>query len=358
MRKNRIVLLVIVLVLGVLAAVLIVGRSDTTMDSKTGDFAVPDTASITRIFMADKSDRTILLERKPEGNWLLNGKYSAHHENMGILLNTIANIAVRQPVARAANDNILKLLAARSVKVEIYKNSYRIRLGSLRLFPYEQKARTYYIGDATMDNNGSYALIEGASKPVVVHLPGLRGYVSSRFTTLENDWRMHTVFAHKLPEIASVEVDFPLQPSESYRIVNNNNTSLSLFQLESGNPVNNYDTLKLMNYINAYRNIRFETLLNDMEPEKRDSITSQVPVYIITLNTTDGREVKVKTFARKLPVPELDVFDDSTIIFDRDRMYALINDDKDFVLIQYFVFDKILRPLSWFTTPSSPEDFE
>ncbi|HAH59584.1 MAG: DUF4340 domain-containing protein [Lentimicrobium sp.] len=358
MRKNRIVLFIIVLILGVLAAVLILGRSGTTLDSRTGDFAVPDTAAITRIFMADKSDRTVLLERQPDGTWMLNGQYKAHQENMGILLNTIANIAVRQPVARAAHDNILKLLAARSVKVEVYKNSYRIKLGSIRLFPYEKKARTFYIGDATMDNNGSYALIEGAGKPVVVYLPGLRGYISSRFTTLENDWRMHTIFAHKLPEIASIEVNFPLQPSESFRLVNNDNKSISLFQLESNMQVTDYDTLKLMNYINAYRNIRFETLLNDMEPERRDSITSQSPIYIITLNTTDGQTMKVKTFARKLPVPELDVFDDTTIIFDRDRMYALINDDKDFVLIQYFVFDKILRPLSWFTTPSSPEDFQ
>lgn len=358
MRKNRIILLVVVVLLWILAAVLILGQSDTTLDSDSGNFAVPDTASITRIFMADKSDNTILLERQENGSWMLNNTYGAHQENIEILLKTIANIAVRQPVARAAQDNILKLLAAKSVKVEIYKNDFRIKIGSLKLFPYENKAKTFYIGDATMDNNGSYALIEGAGKPVVVYLPGLRGYISSRFSTLENDWRKHTVFAHKLPEIASIEVDFPLQPAESYRVVNNDNKSLSLFQKESGREITNYDTLKLMNYVNAYRNIRFETLLNDMEPERRDSITSQSPVYTIKLHTTDGKTVEVKTFARKLPVPELDVFDDTTIIFDRDRMYALINDDKDFVLIQYYVFDKILRPLTWFTTPSSPEDFE
>lgn len=358
MQKNRIILIVAVLLLGIMATVLIMRQSDTTLDSKTGDFAVPDTASITRIFMADKSDRTILLERKSEGNWTLNGNYGAHQENIGILLNTIANISVRQPVARAAYDNILKLLAARSVKVEIYQNSHRVKIGSLELFPYEKKAKTYYIGDATMDNNGSYALMEGASKPVVVYMPGLRGYISSRFSTIENDWRLHTVFAQKLPEIASIEVEFPLNPKESYRVVNNNNTSLSLFQLETGAPVPVYDTLKMLNYITAFRNIRFETLLSDVEPARRDSIVAEGPVYVITLNTTDGKAIKVKTFARKLPVPEVDIFDDSTIIFDRDRMYALINDDKDFVLIQYYVFDKILRPLSFFTSLSDPNASE
>jgi hypothetical protein len=31
---------------------------------------------------------------------------------------------------------------------------------------------------------------------------------------------------------------------------------------------------------------------------------------------------------------------------DFDRIYALVNDGEDFVLIQYYVFDKVLYPLS------------
>ena len=33
---------------------------------------------------------------------------------------------------------------------------------------------------------------------------------------------------------------------------------------------------------------------------------------------------------------------------DPERLYALINDDKDFVLIQYYVFDRILRTINYF----------
>jgi hypothetical protein len=33
--------------------------------------------------------------------------------------------------------------------------------------------------------------------------------------------------------------------------------------------------------------------------------------------------------------------------FDLDRAYALVNDGKDFVLIQYFVFDKVTRTLAY-----------
>ena len=35
--------------------------------------------------------------------------------------------------------------------------------------------------------------------------------------------------------------------------------------------------------------------------------------------------------------------------FDLDRAYALVNNGQDFVLIQYFVFDRIMRPLQYLT---------
>ena len=313
------------------------------------DYDVTDTASVNRIFMSDKSDRSVLLERQPDNSWKLNGNLDAHRENIQTLLFTMANMAVREPVARAAHNNILTLLASRSVKVEVYQNSHRVRLGRYHFFPYEKLAKTYFIGDATMDNNGTYALMEGADSPVVVYLPGLRGYISSRFSTLENDWRVHTVFNKKLPEIKDISVEFTQQPQESFKVINNANTSLTLVRLIDNQTIFNYDTIQLMAFVNAFRNIRFEALMNDMEPAKRDSLTSQVPVHKILLNATDGSVQSVKTFARILPVPEIDVFDGSTVTFDRDRLYALINDDKDFVMIQYFVFDKVLRPLSAFT---------
>ena len=33
---------------------------------------------------------------------------------------------------------------------------------------------------------------------------------------------------------------------------------------------------------------------------------------------------------------------------DHDRFYALINEGEDFVLMQYFVFDKVLQPLGYY----------
>jgi len=91
--------------------------------------------------------------------------------------------------------------------------------------------------------------------------------------------------------------------------------------------------------------------MNDMEPQKMDSIMNSAPKHIITLETNDGQKQSIRTFVRLLPEPEIDIFDGSLITYDLDRMYGLVN-DTDFVVVQFFVFDKILIPLSGFTTPA------
>lgn len=348
MNKTKITLLV-VLILAIVAGFIIFNKSNSTLDKGLRGFSVSDTASITKIFLSDKADNSILLERQESGKWLLNNDFNAHPENVTTFLLTVANLAVREPVAKAAHNNVLALLAARSTKVEIYQHSHRIKIGQYKFFPYEKLTKTYYIGDPTMDNNGTYALMEGSNSPVVLFMPGLRGYIASRFSTSDNDWREHTVFNKKLPEIESITVEYPDQPEESYKVVNKNNMSLDLVRLVDNKTLATYDTLRLMAFVNAFKNIRYEALFNDMDPHRKDSITGVTPTHIITLKAVDGSVQDVKTYPRMLPEPEIDVFDGSTVTFDRDRMFAYINDEKDFVLIQFFVFDKILLPLSTFT---------
>ncbi|HLN52593.1 MAG TPA: DUF4340 domain-containing protein [Lentimicrobium sp.] len=347
MRKNR-TLVLATIVLALMAAALIYTRSNTTLNPEISEFAVQDTATVMKIFMADKSDQKVLLEKNASGTWKLNSKFTALQENVNTLLQTFANIEVREPVAKAGRDNILKMMASKSTKVEIYQLRFRIHFGKLKLFPHEKLTKTYYVGDATMDNTGTYALMEGADTPVVIYMPGLRGFIASRFSTLESDWRVHTIFNKKLPDIDNIKVEFLDQPAESYKVVNVNNQSLKLIRLIDNSEVKGYDTLKLVSFVNAFRRMNYEALLNDMEPQRKDSIMNSAPKHIITLTAKDGSKQSVRTFVRLLPKPEVNVFDGSLITYDMDRMYGLVNEE-DFVIIQFFVFDKILIPLSGFT---------
>ncbi len=179
MKKKNLLILVITLILLIIAAFLVIRQSSGTFGSGMKDFAVTDTASITKVFLADKNNNTILLDRKAPGDWLLNGTYRARNSGIKMLFETFSNLVPKFPVPKKAHNSVITQLAASSVKVEIYQQVYRIRLFGIKLFPHEKLTKTYYVGGATQDNMGTFMLMEGAEVPFVVHLLGLRGICGS-----------------------------------------------------------------------------------------------------------------------------------------------------------------------------------
>lgn len=346
MKRNRIliILTVIVVITGIL---FLLNRRYTTLDDAESGFAVEDTASITKIFMADKNNRSVLLEKEAPGRWILNGKYPAHNYNVSMLLRTIKDLTVRYPVPLAARDNVITRMATVARKVEIYQMSHRINLfNKIKLFPYEKLARVYYVGDATQDNMGTYIQMEGADQPYVVFLPSLRGFIYPRYSTDEDDWRDQTIFRTPLQDFASVEIQFMEEPEESFRVEADAEGNLYLYPAGSNEPVG-YDTLRMLQFVTAFKDIRYESVLNNkLDAEYIDSIASGPVAHYITLRERDGDEVVVRTY-RKGGFAEL--YDEEGAAlepFDLDRLYAYLNDE-DFVLIQYFVFDKVLRTASY-----------
>ena len=346
MKKNRPVIIIALLLL-IVAAFFVLRPESGTYRRELKDFAVSDTSNITRIFLADKRNQSITLTRVNEGSWRLNNKYPVRKDGIDIMLKTMLNLSVKSPVPQAARNNIIRLLAASSVKVEVYQRVYRIHLGNLQLFAHEKLTQTYYVGSATQDNIGTYMLMKGSSEPFVTYLPGFRGFVSTRYTAKEEDWREHVIFRNKLPDIASISIDFGDNPDWSFTLRNPDNRSFSLSSAINGKPFTDFDTLKVIDFLSSFHNIRFEAFLNDIDKSRRDSIRSTKPFYRISLTDRTGTTQTVTTFKRKPSPDQRDIYGNQ-VTYDHDRMYALVNDDKDLVLVQFFVFDRILRPLPAF----------
>ncbi len=120
MKKNRIAIVLVVL-LGSLSFWFIINNKKGTIKETLRDFAVEDTASINKIFLADKNGHTITLERKSPGLWTVNGKYNARMDAVQTLLYTIKKIDIKEPIGKKAVDNVIKRLAAKAIKCEIYQ---------------------------------------------------------------------------------------------------------------------------------------------------------------------------------------------------------------------------------------------
>ncbi|MCB0805144.1 MAG: hypothetical protein KDC05_05045, partial [Bacteroidales bacterium] len=207
MKRNKTIIWITIILL-VIVAFLYYTSSSGTFSSKEKDFAVQDTATVTKIFLADKDNNTILLERDSTGTWQLNNTYKARQSGVNLLLETLKNLVPKYPVPENAHNRIVSLMASQSVKVEVYQQVYRVHLSdNLEFFPHEKRTKTFYVGTATADNMGTFMLKEGADVPFVVHLLGLRGFVGPRFSTEEANWRDHTIFKTKLFNIESVTME-------------------------------------------------------------------------------------------------------------------------------------------------------
>jgi hypothetical protein len=100
-------------------------------------------------------------------------------------------------------------------------------------------------------------------------------------------------------------------------------------------------------FVSAYKFIAFESPIDVMEPKVMDSVTRSQPAHIITVGDVNGNVKSIKTFRRPNYDKQEDL-DGSIYPWDINRMYALMDDGREMVLVQYFVFDEITRPLSFF----------
>ena len=349
MKKNKIALVIVILLILVAVTVFVTYRSS-TLDKRESDFGVQDTTIVTRIFMADKQLNTVDLQ-KTESGWMLNGKFPTSSNMMQMLLGTIQSLQVKSPVSLASRDNVIRRMAAIGIKVEIYEEDYRINLfDKIKLFKHEKLAKVFYVGDATQNNLGTYMLMQDASQPYIVFIPGFRGFLYTRFSTRPDDWKSHVVFNEKLIDIDQVQVNFIGQPEESFAVkVVDSQGNYDITRLIDGNKVDNYDTLKILNFLTSFRDLRYEGRLNNvLPPMKIDSIIHTPGLVELTLINRLKDTTYVKFFTKNEVPAYVHNQPGVLVTMDLDRAYALINGGHDFVLVQYYTFDKVLYPLSYY----------
>jgi len=358
MKKSKIYLIVISLLI-VIAAIVNFTRSNHSTLGDGSDFKIQDTSLVTKIFLADKRNNTVLLERGEAGRWIVNKSNLASDYSIDIFMKTIMNLEVKSPVSKEAHENMVKLLATNGTKVEIYQKAYRIDLfGKIKWFSYEKCVRTYYVGTSTQDNLGTYMLMEGSDTPYIMYIPGFNGYLTSRYSPLEIDWRDHSIYNYKYRDIRSVTLLFPETPEKAFKAVKTDQKSFQLFAgLNPYGPLNVqvpvFDTVKLMDLFGGFQDVRFEAIISDMAPQAKDSLLKAVPFHILTLETNDGKVRILKTYHMRGTPDAMDL-DNRPVLWDRDRMFALV-DNKDLVMIQFYVFDPLIRPIQYYTLPNQPE---
>lgn len=347
-KRNLIILLsVVILALATWLVVAIRGQKNTFKQ----DFHIEDIASVTKIFMADKMDNHVTLTRQEnDTTWLVNDMYECNQPMMDLFLETIHKMRVRQQVNKAAAPNIVKNIAAKSVKVEIYQKKYLIDWfsGKIKLFPREKHTVTYFVGHETQDMLGTFFYREGDKMPVVVYMPGFRGFIAPRFIADPTPWRSHRIVDLNVFDIERVQLEIPAMPSESFAICREGD-GFYMELLEQKQRVNGFDTARVAQFLSSFTNLNFDEYAQVVPNVELDSTFSKAPRTILSITDTKGNTRVLKTYLKYVNPDDLINMPDTNMynMFDLDRLYAVI-DDADTVLIQYFVFDNILQQASFF----------
>ncbi len=330
MKKNRTILIVF-LAMSLVAAWLWWKPDASSLKGELRDFAVEDTASIDKIFLADKDGNSVTLTKVNPEIWLVNNKFIARHDAINNLLQTIKTVEVRSPVGRNLYNNTMKIMAAKSVKIEIYNGTDVIK--------------TYYVGHPTMDNLGTFMYLEHSTVPFITHIPGFNGFLSSRYFTSETEWRDRSVFRVDPRTIRGVSIRDYARLHRSFDLSRQADSSFRMLRLADNTEVKPLDAVKVRTFLSAFQETYCERFVYDLSGHVRDSILKAGPFAEIRLRI-DKKEEKVLTCYRK-PVGsgsrlQID-FEGKDMPFDYDRFYAVMAGDTTFMTCQYFHFDRIFK---------------
>ena len=349
MKKRNLIIIITVALMGIATWIVVAVRGQ--KNSFKQDYHVEDIASVSKIFMADKMDNQVTLTRvEGDSTWMVDNAFEANQAMVDLFLETLHNMRVQKQVNKAAAPNITRDLSVKSVKVEIYQTVYRIDWfnHSLRLFPHEKLTTTYFVGHETQDLLGTYFFREGDKMPVVVYLPGFRGFIAPRFIADPTPWRSHRIVNLDVYDIDRVELEIPAMPSESFAICREGE-GFYMELLQGHHRTQGCDTARVAQFLSSFTNLNFDEYASIVPNVELDSTFSKAPRTILRITDTKGQTRELKTFIKYNNPDDLKTMPDTAMyqVFDLDRLYAVL-DNEDTVLIQYYVFDNILQQASYF----------
>ena len=337
MKRNRIVIILLVLLIA--GAVFVISKNERkTLTGSDDDFAVPDTATIDKLFLANKRGATALLEKNDKGVWIINGKYPARIDAVKLLLITIMRAQIKFPAPQAAQENMLKEIASIGTKCEIYQN--------------KKLVKTWYIGHETQDLRGTFCLLQGGdnekpfNKVYAIDLPGFVGTIVPRFFITEADWREQKVLSITPDKIKSISLNLEGFPDSSFTI---NVKGLHKFDVTtlSGKKIEPFDTTAVQQYLSYFMNLYVENWVTSSFEREVDSVKKTKDFLQITL-TDISNKTNVYKFYHAPSSPDQKDGKGNRMPYDPLTMYMKFWNDAEFAKVPAFTWGKLFQSSTYF----------
>ncbi len=343
MKRNLLLLLVLIVLILVSYWIYNRNSGSTISDEPLTDFAIADTSTVTKFFIADHSGRTALLERVPgQKLWKVNGRYLAREDAVKNVLEVFKRIRVRGNVPAKGKDNMMKIIATTGMKVEIYQDG-------------DEPSKIYYVGSTTPDHFGTIMLLEipekgRSAEPYITHMEGFTGFLNPRFFTDENEWRYTGVFEYPELNFKEVTIIDHLVPQSSFKVKYDGGNSIQLFggsdvNLQSFNhEYSRFDSIAVKDLLIRFKKVHVNSYMTNLKPAVIDSILKMPPVFTISLLDNNGKTTSVDLYLKKAKEPRPNAQGIVTI-WDPEYFWAR-TPGNELALAQYYVFEPLVQPLS------------
>ncbi len=333
MNRNTRLLFLFVIILAI-GYWLISKKPWNTAPKLADEFAVKDTASVTKIFMANKNGIKILLERQPDNTWLVNNKDIVDEPKIKLLLGTLHDLQIQHPIQASMRTTAIGLLASTGIKTEVYAGDKCIK--------------TIYVGGETPERTGTFMVLEGSEDVYSIHIPGFVGYLTPRFILSEIKWVTKFVFNEDFNSIINLKVNYPAKPNASFTYNQAIFKSNGALKNAMGNLIQ-ADTQLVKFYLMGYKNLYVEGYYDDavFMPQERDSLLKRTPFCEIELINKTGQTQYLTVYNKPIGERSRQQFDEkgNLLKLDPEKYFALVNKRKNIASIQEYNFGRLFKEL-------------
>jgi hypothetical protein len=300
------------------------------------DFAIENINTIDKIFLASKNGVTVTLT-KTEDHWLVNDQYIARKERIETLLNTAKNIQIKNRISKKKVEGVIKNLSSTHIKAEFYIKS--------------KLHKTYFIGGETQGGDGTYMLLidpethVNASQPFVTYVRGFQGYLTPRFEPLIDNWRDLKIYHFPKNRIKSVKMDYTNAPQNSFNI----EIEDKQYVLKQNGKTIEVKSENIKLYLLNFKTIAAERLVPQVGLGKdiMHRLQASIPYFKLTVVDLSGKSNTVIGYRRNAEIGETNAMG-IPIKYDPDRFYGMCFGGKELTILQYYVFDPLLKTVNDF----------
>ncbi len=324
--------LILLVAIAALAYFMLMPAPKSTLNTTESSFAIKDTAAIKKVEIHHPDFRKLSLSRSDDSHWWhVNNKWLAYPDRVELILETFYRWKVDKPIAQSALASVKKGMKNSPTTITVWGEDE------------SKPLRTYILGPQASHKGGNFMQLNDSENPFLVKIPGLDVHFSGRFAPKIANWRFPRVFDHEAHQIAKVKAEYPLDPKRSFEIEVINTDSFQVKSLSGvvKNKAQNKGAIK--RYLHSFDFINAEAFEN--EYNLQDSLKQTTPYCLLSMTDTGGKEhnIKVHYMLTNKRTKQQFTPKGEPIPYDSDRYFAYINEERDLVIIQDFVFGKLFK---------------